>query len=122
MKSSRAVSPLLAVSAPAKPPPSAVPFLAPPVAKRIAHVDTLRGEVHPDNWHWLREKENPEVVAYLKAENAHTKSRLEQMLPLQEKLYQQMMARIRETDGEAPYPKETALHVSFALAQSGIRQ
>lgn len=79
--------------------------LVPPVAKRIAHADTLHGEVRPDDWQWLREKENPDVVSYLNAENAYTEAILKPTLPLQEKLYQEMVARVQETDSEAPYRK-----------------
>jgi oligopeptidase B len=90
--------------------PSADLALAPPVAKRIAHADTLQGEVRPDDWHWLREKENPEVISYLNAENAYTAARLQHTLPLQEKLYQEMVVRIQETDSEVPYRKDGWLY------------
>jgi oligopeptidase B len=89
---------------------SAAPTLAPPVAKRIAHADTLHGEVRSDDWHWLREKENPEVTSYLNAENAYTGAVLKHTLPLQEKLYQEMVARIQETDSEVPYRKDGWLY------------
>src|SRR5262245_38614886 len=44
----------------------------PPVARQIPKVDTLHGEVRVDDYFWLREKTNPEVTAYLEAENAYT--------------------------------------------------
>jgi oligopeptidase B len=90
--------------------PLAASTLAPPVARRIAHTDTLQGEVRSDDWHWLREKENPEVLSYLRAENAHTAALLKHTLPLQEKLYQEMVARIQETDSDVPYRKDGRLY------------
>lgn len=90
--------------------PAAVSTPAPPVAERIAHVDTLHGEVRSDDWHWLRVKEDPGVLAYLNAENAYTAAMLQHTLPLQEKLYQEMVARIQETDSEVPYRKDGWLY------------
>jgi oligopeptidase B len=93
-----AVSPdRAALAAPMAPP------VAPPVAKRVAHSDTLHGEVRVDDWHWLREKENPEVISYLQAENAYAKAMLQHTVPLQETLYREMVGRIQETDQEVPY-------------------
>ena len=45
---------------------------APPVAKKIPHVTEINGHKMTDNYYWLREKTNPEVRAYLEAENAYT--------------------------------------------------
>ena len=45
---------------------------APPAARRIPKVDTLHGDVRVDDYFWLREKTNPEVIAHLEAENAWT--------------------------------------------------
>src|SRR5229473_2352689 len=44
----------------------------PPVANKIPKVDTLHGDIRQDDYFWLREKDNPEVTAYLRAENAYT--------------------------------------------------
>ena len=44
----------------------------PPVAQRIPKVDMVHGDRRVDNYFWLREKSNPEVKAYLEAENAYT--------------------------------------------------
>jgi len=43
-----------------------------PIAKTIAKIDTLHGDLLTDNYFWLREKTNPEVISYLNAENAFT--------------------------------------------------
>jgi oligopeptidase B len=74
----------------------------PPVARQIPKVDTLHGEVRVDDYFWLREKTNPEVSAYLEAENAYTAQRMKHTEALQEKLYQEMLGRIKETDLSVP--------------------
>jgi oligopeptidase B len=55
-----------------------------------------------DNYHWLREREDPEVISYLEAENAYTKATMKHTEPLQEKLYQEIKGRIKETDLSVP--------------------
>ncbi|HEY7028632.1 MAG TPA: S9 family peptidase [Gemmatimonadales bacterium] len=74
----------------------------PPVARQIPKVDTLHGEVRVDDYFWLREKTNPEVTAYLEAENAYTAQRMKHTEALQDKLYQEMLGRIKETDLSVP--------------------
>jgi oligopeptidase B len=76
---------------------------APPVAEKIARVDTLHGDVRTDNYFWLREKTNPKVLAYLDSENAYTASAMRHTEALQDKLYHEMLGRIRETDLTVPY-------------------
>jgi oligopeptidase B len=56
-----------------------------------------------DDYHWLREKDSPEVRAYLGAENAYTRAMMRPSEPFQKKLYREMLARIKETDTEVPY-------------------
>jgi len=74
----------------------------PPVARQIPKVDTLHGEVRVDDYFWLREKTNPEVTAYLEAENAYTTQKMKHTEALQDKLYQEMLGRIKETDLSVP--------------------
>lgn len=83
--------------------PAFLPGQQPPVAARHAHVDTLHGTVRTDDYFWLREKSNPEVIAYLEAENAWTKAGLGHTEALQERLYQEMLGRIKEADYSVPY-------------------
>src|SRR6185369_2954529 len=75
----------------------------PPVAKTIAKVDTLHGDVLTDNYFWIRDKTNPEVISYLNAENAYTEAKMKHTEALQQKLYDEMLARIKETDVSVPY-------------------
>src|SRR5688500_13149913 len=75
---------------------------APPVAPVVAKVDTLHGDVLTDNYFWLRRRENPEVIAYLQAENAYTDTMMAGTRDLQERLYQEILGRIKQTDLSVP--------------------
>ena len=72
------------------------------MARQIPKVDTLHGEVRVDDYFWLREKTNPEVTTYLEAENAYTTQKMKHTEALQDKLYQEMLGRIKETDLSVP--------------------
>src|SRR5262249_24298181 len=74
-----------------------------PTAKQIPTEPTLHGDTRVDNYAWLREKENPEVIAYLKAENAFTDAILKPTEAFQESLYNEMLSRIQQTDLSVPY-------------------
>jgi oligopeptidase B len=76
---------------------------APPVAKKEPKVTEINGHKLVDNYFWLRDKKNPEVAAYLEAENAYTDAVMKPTEPLQKKLYDEMLSRIKETDVEVPY-------------------
>ena len=65
---------------------------------------SVHGDARVDEYFWLREKENPAVLAHLKAENAHTEAVLAPALALREKLYQEMAGRMKEDDSSAPVP------------------
>ncbi len=75
----------------------------PPVAEKKPKELTIHGHTRVDDYFWLRERENPEVIAYLEAENAYTEAMLEHTKPLQEKLYQEIVGRIKQTDESVPY-------------------
>ena len=75
----------------------------PPIAKKVPKASTLHGETRVDDYGWLRDKTNPEVIAYLEAENAYADATMKPLVPLQEKLYGEMLGRIRETDVNVPY-------------------
>src|SRR6204780_2355799 len=76
---------------------------APPVAKKEPKTTEINGRKLVDNYYWLREKKNPEVKAYLEAENVYTDAVMKPTEPLQKKLYGEMLSRIKETDVEVPY-------------------
>jgi len=66
-------------------------------------VTEINGRKLVDNYFWMREKKNPEVKAYLEAENAYTDVVMKPTEPLQKKLYDEMLSRIKETDVDVPY-------------------
>ena len=76
---------------------------APPVAKKAPKTTEINGQKLVDNYYWLRDKQNPEVKAYLEAENAYTDAVMKPTEGLQKKLYDEMLSRIKETDVEVPY-------------------
>ncbi|MFZ0802767.1 MAG: S9 family peptidase [Terriglobales bacterium] len=79
------------------------PLPAAPVAKKVPKVTAIHGHKLVDNYFWLRDKKNPEVRAYLEAENVYTEAVMKPTEPLQKKLYGEMLSRIKETDVEVPY-------------------
>jgi oligopeptidase B len=79
--------------------------MAPPVAPRVPHEVTLHGETLKDDYAWLRDKNDPRVTAHLTAENAHAEATMSGTTALQEALYKEMLARIKETDLSVPYRK-----------------
>ena len=89
----------------------------PPAARREPVEHILHGDRRVDHYAWLRHKENPEVIDYLKAENAYTDAVLKPTEPLQEKLYQEMLMRIQQTDLSVPYPLRGYLY--FTRTEEG---
>ncbi|MEE8278056.1 MAG: oligopeptidase B, partial [Thermoanaerobaculia bacterium] len=75
----------------------------PPVAKRVPHELENHGHVRVDDYYWLKERENPEVTAYLAAENDYTKAVMVHAEELQESLYREIVARIKKDDESVPY-------------------
>ncbi len=80
--------------------------LKPPKAEIIAKPLTLHGHTRIDNYYWLNERANPKVLEYLKAENVYTEAVMKPTEALQEKLYQEIIGRIKQTDLSVPYRSE----------------
>jgi oligopeptidase B len=78
--------------------------IVPPVAPVLPRVIVTHGETRIDHYYWLRERENPQVLAYLEAENRHTAAVMHHTEQLQERLFQEMRSRIREDDLSVPEP------------------
>jgi oligopeptidase B len=76
---------------------------AAPVAKKVPKVTEINGRKLVDNYYWLRDKPNPDVKAYLEAENAYTDAVMKPTEAFQKKLYDEMLGRIKETDVDVPY-------------------
>ncbi len=83
---------------------AAVDLDSPPVARVQRQVTSLHGIELVDNYRWLRQREAPEVLAYLKAENAFTEATMAHTGELRETLYQEMVGRIQENDLSVPTP------------------
>jgi oligopeptidase B len=75
----------------------------PPVARRHPVEHVRHDDRRIDNYAWLQEKQNPEVIAYLNAENAYTDAVLNGTEAFQEALYQEMLGKILQTDLSVPY-------------------
>jgi oligopeptidase B len=78
----------------------------PPVAARRHTQRTVHGRTLVDDYAWLREKENPEVIAYLEAENAWCASVFAGTEELQKQLYEEMRSHIKETDVSVPFREQ----------------
>jgi oligopeptidase B len=77
--------------------------VTPPVAKVVPHQLEMHGHVRTDNYYWLRERENPEVIAYLEAENEYTEAMMADSEELQEALFDEIVGRIKQTDLSVPF-------------------
>ncbi len=78
----------------------------PAAATVIPHELGHGGHVRIDNYYWLRERDNPETVAYLEAENQHTKEAMAHVQPLEEALFEEIKGRIKQTDMSVPYRRD----------------
>ncbi|HUG35369.1 MAG TPA: S9 family peptidase [Candidatus Limnocylindrales bacterium] len=98
-------------------PPSPTPGPIPPVARRIPSEVEIHGERRVDDYFWLRQKDDPEVLAYLRAENAHTDAVMKPTKAFQEALYEEMLGRIKEDDESVPYRQ--GAHYYYARTEKG---
>src|ERR671939_146579 len=78
----------------------------PPMAKKNPKKTEINGVTLVDNYFWLREKNNPEVTAYLEAENAFTEAVMKPTEAMQAALYKEMVGHIKETDVNVPYRQD----------------
>jgi oligopeptidase B len=74
-----------------------------PKAKKIPKELTVHGDTRIDNYYWLNDRESPEVIDYLNAENAYTKQMMLHTEAFQKTLFEEMKARIKEDDTSVPY-------------------
>ena len=75
----------------------------PPIAKKIEKITKIHGETVVDDYFWLRDKNNPEVIKYLKAEDAYADAMTASTKGFRDALYKEMLGRIKETDVNVPY-------------------
>ncbi|MEJ7629571.1 MAG: S9 family peptidase [Nocardioidaceae bacterium] len=74
----------------------------PPVAAKVPTTRTFHGDSYVDNYEWLRDKESPETIAYLEAENAYTERVTAHLDDLREAMFTEIKARTQETDLSVP--------------------
>jgi oligopeptidase B len=77
----------------------------PPVAKAVPHAITAGTHTRVDPYFWMRDRANPDVQAYLEAENAYTQAMTASNGELQAALYGEILGHIKQTDLSAPYPR-----------------
>lgn len=77
-----------------------------PMAKIIPHRLEKHGHVRIDNYHWLNQRDNPGVLEYLQAENEYTSKVMAPARDLEEKLFEEIKGRIKQTDMSVPYKKD----------------
>ena len=77
--------------------------LTPPLADQKPYQHKLHNDIRMDEFYWLKERENPEVIDYLERENDYYQKSTKQLVPLQDKLFTEMKGRIKEEDNSVPY-------------------
>jgi len=77
--------------------------IKPPVAQKIKKELTIHAHTRIDNYFWLNERENPKVLELLKAENKYKDAIMENTKDLEDKLYKEIIGRIKKTDMSVPY-------------------
>ena len=73
-----------------------------PVAKKVPAERTHHGDTFVDDYEWLRDKDDPEVIAYLEAQNAYTDAHTAQLADLRTQIFGEIKSRTKETDMSVP--------------------
>ncbi len=89
-----------------------LPAMKAPIPARRPKDVSVHGDTRIDEWFWLRDRDDPEVLAHLHAENAHTEAWFAPHAALKQQLYDEMLARIQEDDDEVPWRKHGWWHWS----------
>ena len=80
-----------------------VQIASPPIARKIHTETVLHGVTLTDDYAWMRDKQDPEVTSYLEAENAYAESVMAPLAGLREKLYEEMLSHVKQTDVSVPF-------------------
>ena len=86
--------------------------ILPPKAKKIEKKLEIHGDVRIDNYYWLNDRENQEVIDYLNTENAYYEAKTAHTKQFQEDLFQEMKSRIKEDDESVPYKKKNYYYIT----------
>ena len=84
----------------------------PPLAKKIPKTLRMHNDLRTDNYYWLNERENPEVIDYLNDENKYFNEMTKHTDKLQEDLFDEMKSRIKEDDESVPYKKNGYFYIT----------
>jgi oligopeptidase B len=76
---------------------------SPPTAPKSPQILSCHGDERTDNYFWMRDRNDPKLIAYLEAENAYTALMMRDTEALQASLYDEMLARVQETELSVPY-------------------
>ncbi len=76
------------------------------MVKRIPKRLEKHGHVRVDDYYWLREQDNPEAIAYLKGENEYAEKAMAHTKRLEDKLFEEIKARFKQTDMSVPYRRD----------------
>ncbi len=74
-----------------------------PKAKKVPKELTIHGDTRQDEYYWLNQREDPEVIAYLNEENTYTKAKLAHTENFQKELFEEIIGRIKQDDTSVPY-------------------
>ena len=74
-----------------------------PRATKIPKALSIHGDTRIDDYYWLNERENEAVIQYLKSENEYKEQMMAHLKPFQDKLYQEIVARLKPDEESAPY-------------------
>lgn len=106
----------LSLPAPAHHHCAADPTGEPPRARAAPWADHRHGDIRPDEFHWLSNRDDPAVHAYLEAENAYAEAAMRHTEPLQERLFHELVGRLDETDDSVPELQDDWLYYTRVVA------
>ncbi|PPK86436.1 oligopeptidase B [Neolewinella xylanilytica] len=77
--------------------------MTPPKARKVKKELLLHGDTRSDDYYWMNERDSPEVIAHLEAENAYFEDKMAHLKQFREDLFQEMKGRVKEDDSSVPY-------------------
>lgn len=91
--------------------------IMPPIAKKIAKEITTHDHTRVDNYYWLNDRENPEVIEYLEAENNYKDAIMKHTEALQKSLFHEIKSKIKQEDESVPYKKNGYYYYSKTVPE-----
>ena len=86
--------------------------ITPPSAKKVAKELSIHGDTRVDNYYWLNERDNQEVIDYLNAENEYKEAMLSHTKSFQENLFEEIKGRIKQDDQSVPYKENGYYYIT----------